>query len=32
VRPGAAFVDGKRVDTRKPYDPNAPAYDPHARS
>jgi len=31
VRNGAAFVDGKRVDTRKPYDPDAPAYDPHAR-
>ena len=31
VRPGAAFVDGKRVDITRPYDPNAPAYDPAAR-
>jgi len=28
VRSGAAFVDGKRIDTTKPYDPEAPAYDP----
>ena len=28
VKNGAAFVDGKRVDTNKPYDPEAPAYDP----
>ncbi len=28
VQNGAAFVDGKRVDTNKPYDPEAPAYDP----
>ncbi len=26
---GANFVDGKRVDIRKPYDPEAPAYDPY---
>jgi ketosteroid isomerase-like protein len=32
VRNGAAFVDGKRVDTRRPYDPDAPAYDPRPRS
>src|SRR6185295_16284138 len=25
---GVAFVDGKRVDTNKPYDPEAPEYDP----
>jgi ketosteroid isomerase-like protein len=30
VRNGAAFVDGKRVDTRRPYDPDAPPYDPDA--
>lgn len=29
VKNGAAFVDGKRVDTNKPYDPEAPAYDPY---
>lgn len=29
VENGAAFVDGKRVDTNKPYDPDAPAYDPY---
>lgn len=29
VRNGPAFVDGKRVDTNKPYDPEAPAYDPY---
>lgn len=28
VKNGAAFVDGKRVDTNKPYDPEAPPYDP----
>jgi ketosteroid isomerase-like protein len=27
---GASFVDGKRVDITKPYDPNAPPYDPSA--
>ena len=26
---GVALVDGKRVDTNKPYDPEAPAYDPY---
>jgi len=26
---GTALVDGKRVDTNKPYDPDAPAYDPY---
>lgn len=31
VRNGASFVDGKRVDIRRPYDPNAPPYDPYAR-
>jgi len=29
VRNGAAFVDGKRVNTNQPYDPEAPAYDPY---
>jgi tetratricopeptide (TPR) repeat protein len=29
VKNGAAFVDGKRVDTNQPYDPEAPAYDPY---
>ncbi len=29
INSGANFVDGKRVDIRKPYDPEAPAYDPH---
>jgi ketosteroid isomerase-like protein len=28
VHNGASFVDGKRVDTRKPYDPGSPPYDP----
>lgn len=30
IRNGASFVDGKRVDIRRPYDPNAPPYDPYA--
>jgi len=29
---GASFVDGKRVDITKPYDPDAPPYDPSAAS
>jgi ketosteroid isomerase-like protein len=29
---GASFVDGKRVDITKPYDPDAPPYDPNAAS
>lgn len=29
VKNGPAFVDGKRVDTNKPYDPEAPEYDPY---
>jgi len=29
VRNGAAFVDEKRVDSTKPYDPDAPAFDPY---
>jgi len=28
VHPGAWFVDGKRVDPSKAYDPDAPAYEP----
>jgi hypothetical protein len=28
VRDQKRFVDGKRVDPSKPYDPNAPPYDP----
>jgi ketosteroid isomerase-like protein len=30
VRNGASFVDGKRVDIRRPYKPDAPPYDPYA--
>ena len=26
VKPGAWYVDGKRIDPSKPYDPNAPEY------
>jgi hypothetical protein len=26
IHPGAWFVDGKRVDPSKPYDPDAPPY------
>ena len=29
VRPGAWYVDDQRVDTRNPYDPDAPAFDPY---
>ncbi len=29
ISSGANFVDGKRVDITKPYDPEAPAYDPY---
>lgn len=28
VQPGAWFVDGKRVDPSKPYNPDAPPYEP----
>jgi hypothetical protein len=28
IQPGVWVVDGKRVDPSKPYDPNAPAYNP----
>jgi ketosteroid isomerase-like protein len=28
IRPGAWIVDGKRVDPSKPYDPDAPPYNP----
>lgn len=28
VHPGAWYVDGKRVDPSKPYNPDAPPYDP----
>ena len=28
VHSGPWYVDGKRVDPSKPYDPNAPAYNP----
>jgi len=31
VRDQKRFVDGKRVDPTKPYDPNAPPYDPDDR-
>jgi hypothetical protein len=30
VRDGERYVDGKRVDPSKPYDPGAPPYDPKA--
>ena len=29
VKNGVALVDGRRVDTNKPYDPEAPEYDPY---
>lgn len=29
LKAGASFVDGKRVDTTKPPDPEAPEYDPY---
>lgn len=29
VKNGPAFVDGKRVNTNNPFDPEAPAYDPY---
>jgi len=29
IKDGAAFIDGKRVDTTKPLDPEAPPYDPY---
>jgi ketosteroid isomerase-like protein len=29
VKNGPAFVDGKRVNTNNPYDPEAPEYDPY---
>jgi ketosteroid isomerase-like protein len=28
IVPGAWIVDGRRIDPSKPYDPNAPAYEP----
>jgi ketosteroid isomerase-like protein len=28
VKPGAWYVDGKRIDPSKPYDPNAPEFRP----
>ena len=28
VKPGAWYIDGKRIDPTKPYDPNAPEYKP----
>jgi hypothetical protein len=31
IRPGAWLVDLKRVDATKPYDPDAPPFDPHGR-
>lgn len=32
VHPGAWYVDGKRVDPSKPYDPDAPPYNPDKTS
>lgn len=29
IRPGAWYVDGKRVDPTEPYDPEAVSFDPH---
>jgi tetratricopeptide (TPR) repeat protein len=29
IKNGPAFVDGKRVNTNNPYDPEAPEYDPY---
>ena len=29
VRPGAWYIDGKRVDPSKPYNPDSPVFDPH---
>ena len=31
VRDGECYVDGKRIEPGKPYDPDAPPYDPKAR-
>lgn len=28
IKPGAWYVDGKRIDPSRPYDPNAPEYKP----
>lgn len=28
VKPGAWYIDGKRIDPSKPYDPNAPEFNP----
>jgi len=28
IKPGAWYVDGKRIDPSKPYDPNAPEFKP----
>ena len=28
VKPGACYIDGKRIDPTKPYDPDAPEYKP----
>jgi tetratricopeptide (TPR) repeat protein len=28
IRQGASFIDGRRVDITRPYDPEAPAFDP----
>ena len=32
IKPGAWIVDGKRVDPSKPYDPDAPPYNPEETS
>jgi hypothetical protein len=31
IRPGAWYIDGKRVDPLKPYDPDAPPFTPPSR-
>ena len=32
VKPGAWYIDGKRVDPTKPYDPDAPPFKPEEKS
>ncbi len=31
VKPGAWYVDGKRIDPSKPYDPDAPPFNPEEK-
>ena len=32
IHPGGWYVDGKRVDPSKPYDPDAPPFDPNSKN